>query len=122
MKAIAIDDFRAPPSLHDLPVPEPGEGEVQVRVRASSVNGLDVAVAGGYRTGKTEPRFPVVLGRDFAGLVEAAGRGVQSLHPGDAVFGVVAKTVLGDGAFGEYITAPEAHTARVPAGLDLATA
>ena len=47
MKAIAIDDFGAPPSLHDLPVPEPGEGEVLVRVRASSVNGFDVAVAGG---------------------------------------------------------------------------
>ena len=39
MKAIAIGDFGAPPSLHDLPVPEPGEGEVLVRVRASSVNG-----------------------------------------------------------------------------------
>jgi NADPH:quinone reductase-like Zn-dependent oxidoreductase len=51
MKAMAIDGFGAPPSLHDLPVPELGEGEVLVRVRASSVNGLDVAVAGGYRSG-----------------------------------------------------------------------
>ena len=33
MKAIAIDDFGTPPSLHDLPVPEPGESEVLVRVR-----------------------------------------------------------------------------------------
>jgi NADPH:quinone reductase-like Zn-dependent oxidoreductase len=122
MKAMAIDGFGAPPSLHDLPVPEPGEGEVLVRVRASSVNGLDVAVAGGYRTGMTEPHFPVVLGRDFAGTVEAAGRGVRSLLPGDAVFGVVAETMLGDGAFAEYAKVPEARTARVPAGLDLATA
>jgi NADPH:quinone reductase-like Zn-dependent oxidoreductase len=82
MKAMAIDGFGGPPSLHDLPVPEPGEGEVLVRVRASSVNGLDVAVAGGYRTGMTEPHFPVVLGRDFAGTVEAAGPGVRSLLPG----------------------------------------
>ena len=51
MKAIAIDDFGAPPSLHDLPVPEPGEGEVLVRVRASSVNGFDVAVADGHLKG-----------------------------------------------------------------------
>jgi hypothetical protein len=36
MKAIAIDDFGAPPSLHDLPVPELGEGEVLVSVRANS--------------------------------------------------------------------------------------
>jgi len=122
MKAIAIDDFGAPPSLHDLPVPEPGEGEVLVRVEASSVNGIDVAVADAYRKGTAEPHFPVVLGRDFAGTVEAAGAGVQSLLPGDAVFGVVTTTVPGNGAFGEYTTAPEAYTARVPAGLDLATA
>jgi hypothetical protein len=75
MKAMAIDGFGAPPSLHDLPVPEPGEGEVLVRVRASSVNGLDVAVAGGYRTGMTEPHFPVVLGRDFAAPSRQRARG-----------------------------------------------
>jgi NADPH:quinone reductase-like Zn-dependent oxidoreductase len=122
MNAIAIDDFGAPPSLRDLPVPEPGEGEVLVRVRASSVNGFDVSVANGRLKGLIEHHFPVVLGRDFAGTVEAAGPGVQSLRPGQAVFGVVTKPVLGDGAFGEYVTAPVAYTARVPAGLDLATA
>jgi len=122
MKAIAIDDFGAPPSLHALPVPEPGEGEVLVRVRASSVNGFDVSVASGHLKGLIEHRFPVVLGRDFAGTVEAAGPGVQSLRPGEAVFGVVTKPALGDGAFGEYVTAPVACTARVPAGLDLAVA
>jgi NADPH:quinone reductase len=47
---------------------------------------------------------------------------VTSLRPGEAVFGVVTKPALGDGAFGEYITAPVAYTARVPAGLDLAAA
>jgi NADPH:quinone reductase-like Zn-dependent oxidoreductase len=122
LKAIAIDDYGAPPSLHDLPVPAPGEGEVLVRVRASSVNGFDVAVAGGYLKGMMEHHFPVVLGKDFAGTVEAAGPGAASLQAGDTVFGVVTKAALGDGAFGEYVTAPEAYTARVPAGLDLAVA
>jgi NADPH:quinone reductase-like Zn-dependent oxidoreductase len=95
---------------------------VLVRVRASSVKGFDVAVAGGYAQGMTGHRFPVVLGPDFAGTVEATGPAVRSLRPGDAVFGVVAKDVLGDGAFGEYVPASEAHTARIPDGLDLATA
>jgi len=122
MKAIAIDDFGAPPSLHDLPVPAPGEGEVLVRVLASSVNGFDVAVAGGYLKVMMEHHFPIVLGKDFAGTVEAAGSGVQSLRPGDTVFGVITKAELGDGAFSEYVTAPEAYTARVPAGLDPAAA
>jgi hypothetical protein len=65
MKAIAIDGFGVPPSLHDLPVSEPGEGEVLVRVEASSVNGIDVAVADAYRKATAEPHFPVVLGRDL---------------------------------------------------------
>jgi NADPH2:quinone reductase len=69
-----------------------------------------------------EHHFPLVLGRDFAGTVEAAGPGVQSLRPGEVVFGVVTKAALGGGAFGEYVTAPEAYAARVPAGLDLAAA
>jgi NADPH2:quinone reductase len=95
---------------------------VLVRVRASSVNGFDVAVAGGYAQGMTGHRFPVVLGPDFAGTVEATGPAVRSLRPGDAVFGVVAKDVLGDGSFGEYVPASEARTARILDGLDLATA
>ncbi len=122
MKAIAIDDFGTQPTLHDLPVPEPGKGEVLVRVRASSVNGFDVAVAAGCAKGIMEHHFPAVLGKDFAGTVEGTGWGVQSLRVGDTVFGVVMKAALGDGAFGEYVTAPEAYTARVPAGLDLAAA
>ena len=47
---------------------------------------------------------------------------MQSARPGEVVFGVVIKAALGDGAFGEYVTAPEAYTARVPAGLDLTVA
>lgn len=47
---------------------------------------------------------------------------MTSLRPGDVVFGVVTKPALGDGAFGEYVTAPVAGTAWVPAGLDLAVA
>ncbi len=38
-----------------------------MRVRASSLNGFDTAVAAGYLAGMMEHRFPVVLGKDFAG-------------------------------------------------------
>ena len=122
MRAIAIDDFGAPPALHDLPVPQPVAGEVLVRVQASSVNGFDLSVAKGYLKDAMEHRFPVVLGKDFAGTVEATGPGVETLQVGDAVFGVVMKPELGDGAFGEYVTAPAAFIAKVPAGLEVARA
>src|SRR5439155_10004516 len=122
MRATAIDDFGAPPALHDLPVPQPVAGEVLVRVQASSVNGFDLSVAKGYLKDAMEHRFPVVLGKDFAGTVEATGPGVETLQVGDAVFGVVMKPELGDGAFGEYVTAPAAFIAKVPAGLEVARA
>lgn len=55
-----------------------------------------------------EHRFPVVLGKDFAGSVEAVGENVPRFAVGDKVFGVVTKAYLGDGGFSEYVTVPEA--------------
>jgi NADPH:quinone reductase-like Zn-dependent oxidoreductase len=54
MKAIAINDFAADPTMHDLPDPTPGAGEVLVRVEASSVNGFDLGVASGMVKGMIE--------------------------------------------------------------------
>jgi NADPH:quinone reductase-like Zn-dependent oxidoreductase len=42
-----------------------------------------------------EHRFPVVLGKDFAGTVEAVGTGVDDLVVCDEVFGVVMKPYVG---------------------------
>ncbi|MGA2037030.1 MAG: NADP-dependent oxidoreductase [Acidimicrobiales bacterium] len=123
MRAVAIYEFGARPTLADLPVPEPGPGEVLVRVRASSINGFDASVAAGRTKGMMEHRFPVVLGKDFSGTVEALGEGASRFAVGDAVFGVVMKPILGDGAFGEYLAVSERYgIARVPDGLDLAAA
>lgn len=123
MRAVAISDFGIPPGLTDLPKPEPGPGEVLVHVRASSINGFDGAVAAGMLKGMMEHRFPVVLGKDFAGVVEALGEGASRFAPGDEVFGVVMKPFLGDGGLGEYLAVGEQYgIARVPQGLDLRTA
>ncbi len=108
MRAVAFAEFGAAPQVHDIAIPEPAEGEVRVRVRAASVNGFDLAVAAGYLDGMMEHRFPVVLGKDFAGVVDAVGAGVEGYTVGDRVFGVVTKSFLGDGSFGEYVTVPVA--------------
>ncbi|HET9302118.1 MAG TPA: alcohol dehydrogenase catalytic domain-containing protein, partial [Propionibacteriaceae bacterium] len=76
MRAIAMTGFDAAPTLIDLDVPQPKEGEVRVRIRAASVNGFDLAVAAGYTEDYMEHRFPLVLGKDFAGEVDALGAGV----------------------------------------------
>jgi len=90
-----------------------------VRVHAASVNGFDVLVANSFLKGRMEHRFPVVLGKDFAGAVDALGPGVDGYAVGDRVFGVVTKPYLGDGSFAEYVTVPTVvGLAKLPEQLD----
>ena len=106
MRALAMTGFDAAPTLTDLEVPEPADGEIRVRVRAASVNGFDLAVAAGYTRDYMEHRFPLVLGKDFAGEVDALGGDVTGYAVGDRVFGSVAKPYVGHGSFAEYVTVP----------------
>lgn len=60
MRAFALDEFGAPGSIHQLPIPEPGPGEILVAVHAAGVNVMDpfyvevvAAVAGALRQGGT---------------------------------------------------------------------
>jgi NADPH:quinone reductase-like Zn-dependent oxidoreductase len=120
MRAIAVSDYGTPPSLTELPKPQPAPGEVLIRVVASSINGFDGAVAAGMLKGMMEHRFPIVLGKDFAGVVEALGEDASRFAVGDEVFGVVMKPYLGDGGLGEYLVVGEQYgIARVPQGLEL---
>lgn len=105
MKAYAVAAEGEQPALVDLDLPQPQFGEARVRVIAASVNGFDIAVAAGWMAGFFEHRYPVVLGREFAGIVDAVGDGVQAFAVGDRVLGVVSKPFLREGAFAEYTTA-----------------
>ncbi|GAA1738815.1 NADP-dependent oxidoreductase [Isoptericola hypogeus] len=108
MKVVALRAFDSQPEVTEVEVPQPGAGEVRVRVHAASVNGFDLSVAKGMLQGMMEHRFPVVLGKDFAGVVDEVGEGVEDYAVGDRVFGVVTKDFLGDGSFGEYVVVPTA--------------
>jgi NADPH:quinone reductase len=124
MKALTLDALHNPPALRDdLDAPTPGPGELLVRVQASSVNPVDNAIAAGMLSGMVEHDFPVVLGRDYAGVVEQAGDG-SGYAAGDEVFGFVlhANPTVRDGAWAELITVSEDFVARAPAGVDLASA
>ena len=122
MRALAILDDGNPASIQDVDQPQPGPGEVRVRVRAASINGFDIFVANGYLKGMMEHRFPVVIGKDFAGTVDALGEGVTEFAVGDRVFGVVTKPFLGDGSFGEYVTVPVAvGVTRLPDSIEFTT-
>lgn len=112
MKAVVLTDFDTPPVVTgDLPAPAPAEGEVLVRVRGSSANPVDNAIAAGMLRGIAEYEFPVVLGRDYAGVVEDVGCGVTRFAPGDEVYGFITygSHAIHHGTWAEYT--PEAFGA-----------
>ena len=106
MKAVVLEDWDQPLSVADVQKPEPGPGEVLVHIEAASVNGFDLSVAANRLKGAVEHRFPVVLGKDFSGTVDAVAADVTGYAAGDRVFGVVTKDFMGDGSFAEYVTVP----------------
>jgi NADPH:quinone reductase-like Zn-dependent oxidoreductase len=124
MKGFVLDGFDSEPRLSDdLPEPVPGEGELAVRVRSSSANPVDNAVAGGSMRDYAEYEFPVILGRDFAGVVERAGSGAD-FSEGDEVFGFVQAvgTNVQYGSWAELALVPVEQAAAKPSGVDFARA
>ncbi|MGX1675576.1 NADP-dependent oxidoreductase [Streptomyces sp. NPDC055400] len=119
MRAVILSSVPAAPIVTEVDTPRPETGEVLVKVAASSVNGFDAATAAGFLQGMMEHRFPLVLGKDFAGTVEAVGDDVEGFAVGDAVFGVTMKPFLGTGSLAQYVTVPAAiGVAHLPTGLE----
>ena len=111
MKAVFIEQYGGPEVLKysDLPDPVARPGEVLIGVAAASVNGADWKVrVGQYQQSK----FPLVLGRDFSGVIGAVGEGVTDLKVGDPVFGVCEAGQ--EGAYAEKIAVKAAIVAKKP--------
>ncbi len=122
MKA-AVRPRYGPPEVvevRDVARPTPASDEVLVRVRAASVNRADLDYLGprpGFIrlfVGLRAPRNPR-MGLDVAGVVETVGGGVTRFKPGDEVFADLFP--FGQGAFAEYVSAPERAFASMPPGM-----
>jgi NADPH:quinone reductase-like Zn-dependent oxidoreductase len=108
MKALVRHKYGGPGVVHIEEVERPAleDDRVLVRVRASSLNKADWHQLRGWpkafrpitRDGVLRPKSPL-FGCDFAGVVEAVGKDVTDLAPGDEVFGGR------NGAFAEYVSA-----------------
>jgi NADPH:quinone reductase-like Zn-dependent oxidoreductase len=119
MKAIVRDRYGPPDvlQLQEVEKPELADDGVLVRVRAASVNRADWYDVTGTpwiarpMMGLRRPKSRLT-GIDFAGTVEAVGKDVTDLQPGDDVFGGRS----GGGSFAEYACA-RMGVARKPANL-----
>ncbi|AUX49015.1 NAD(P)H quinone oxidoreductase [Sorangium cellulosum] len=113
MRAIVIREPGGPDvlDLREVAAPDVPEGHVRVAVRFAGINRADLLQrAGMYPAPPGVP--PDIPGLEYAGVVEAVGKGARRFAPGDRVFGLVA-----GGACAEKIVAHEREVARVPEGL-----
>jgi L-iditol 2-dehydrogenase len=68
--------------FRDVPVPKPGPEEVLIRVQRIGICGSDIHVRHGRHPFTS---YPVVQGHEFSGVIEAAGKRVRGLRPGQKV-------------------------------------
>ncbi len=106
--------------LRDIDRPLPADDEVLVRVEAASVNRADLDGLTPHPKfaraflGVRAPRIHRI-GIDVAGVVEAVGPSVTRFKAGDDVFADLYP--FGQGAFAEYVAAPERAFQSMPAGM-----
>ncbi|KAJ7693824.1 chaperonin 10-like protein [Mycena rosella] len=105
-QAVILPSVKAPFVVGPRDIPLPEEGGVLIRIMSTALNPAnwkqreyDVFI----------PRYPVVLGCDIAGVVEAIGSGVEGFKKGDKVF---ASTIVG--GFQQYITLSAAMLISMP--------
>jgi NADPH:quinone reductase-like Zn-dependent oxidoreductase len=120
MRALASPAYGPLESLKiiDLPLPEPGPSQVRILVHASALNPADFKSVTGEAKILHARVFPMVVGFDFSGVVDALGKNVSGLDRGDEVFGhhpYGRATRLG--AFAEYTLANATALAKKPAGI-----
>jgi len=116
MKAICVHAFGGPEvlKLEEMPTPKPGAGQVLVRVHAAGINPYETYMrAGAY---PVLPPLPYTPGSDGAGIIEAVGKGVKKVKPGDRVY--IAKSV--SGTYAQYAIALEDQVHPLPHAVSFA--
>jgi NADPH:quinone reductase-like Zn-dependent oxidoreductase len=122
MRAWNVPRAGAEVRLPDLPVPEVTEGTVLVKAQAAALNPVDNALAAGTMAQMIPRQYPLVLGRDAAGTVEAIGPGEHQRggrRRGDRAHAADPPVRLG--TLGHHALPATAVTAK-PAGRDFTTA
>jgi len=99
---------------------EPGPGEVRVKLSCSAVNPSDVKKRMGASQGILARGF-VIPNSDGAGVIEAAGEGVDPVRMGERVWVYNGQHGRHMGTSAEYITLPEEQAVYLPDEADFHT-
>ncbi|MDT0295185.1 NADP-dependent oxidoreductase [Mesonia ostreae] len=114
MKAIQMKEYGDESVLNyiDVECPEPKADEILVKIHAASVNPVDWKI----RDGKGEKfgmKLPLILGADFAGIVEKTGDKIKKFKKEDQVYGKILV-----GCYAEYVIVREDELGIKPKNLD----
>ena len=111
MKAIVCTRYGPPDVLQfkEVEKPTPKDNEVLIKIYATTVNRTDCALLRAkpffsrFFTGLFKPK-KMILGTEFAGIIEAVGKNVSSFKVGDRVFGLNENSY---GGHAQYMTISE---------------
>ena len=117
MHAVRIHQFGDDSVLRyeEVPDPQPGSGEVRVAVQAASINRGDLARRSGTYPG--ELSFPLTLGWEVAGTIDAVGDGINPRRLGERVVALASS-----GGYADKLLAAELGAIPIPDTLDDETA
>jgi threonine 3-dehydrogenase len=141
MRAVVKETSGEGLSLKDLPPPKVGPGEVLIRVKRVGLCGTDLHIYHWHPWAQGRIHPPLIIGHEFAGVVESTGPGVEGVAVGDKVTaeGHIAcgvcyqcRTGLGhicrkvkiigvdiDGAFADLIAMPASNIWKIDPGIPL---
>ena len=98
--------------IREIPTPIPEEDEVLVKIMTAAVNPLDNMIIRGEVKLIVPYAMPLVMGNEFAGVVEKTGKNAVRFKPGDRVYGRMPLKKIG--AFAEYAAVKETALAVIP--------
>lgn len=114
MKAVRIHQYgsRDVLAFEEAPKPVPAADDLLIRVVAASVNPVDWKLREGHLAQMIPYEFPLTLGWDVSGVVEAVGAGVTGFQVGDAVYS--RPDIRRNGTYAEYVAVRASEVAHKP--------
>ncbi len=97
--------------LEEVDVPDPGPGEVRIRQTAIGLNFADIYQRRGAHGPHSAAPFPLTLGAQGAGVIDAVGDGVTALTVGQSV------AYFHPGAYQAVRNVPAARVIALPEGI-----
>lgn len=98
--------------VKNIPIPELSSDEVLVKIKAAGVNPLDNMIVRGEVKLIVPYKIPLIMGNEFAGVIEKIGSNVSGFKKGDRVYARMPLDKIG--AFAEYTAIKADAIAKIP--------